>query len=160
MRVEDIFESVRTSGVFYHGTNNRFDAFDVNAPSINRATNVAGVYFTPSASEADEYGRRIIKAEINPKKPFYSMSKNVITPEMAKVAKDLLFRHTTYKEQWLETAIIPDFIEKGNFGSLSDIDGMIKREILLAGGYDAYVDGRHVAILDPKRTQIKVLKEL
>lgn len=162
MKVEQLFENmnVRISGIFYHGTDSNFNNFDVNANKVNRATNVSGIYFTPSASEADEYGKRVIQAEISPRRPFYFGRKNVITDAMAHRAKELLMRYTAYKEQWLENAIIPSFVEKGNFGEMSDISGDIKREILLAGNYDCYVDGRHVVILDPSPSNVKIIKEL
>jgi len=159
VRVEDIFESVRTSGVFYHGTNKKFTTFDVNAVPVNRATNVSGAYFTPSMVEAGEYGGRIIKVEINPRKPFFSMQKNQITESMVRKAKELLLKFTTYKEGWLDSAILPAFVERGNFGGLSDISGDIKRDILLAGGYDSYVDGRHVVILEPSQRSVKIVGE-
>lgn len=160
MKAVELFENVRTSGVFYHGTNNKFDVFDVKADKINRATNVTGAYFTPSASEADEYGNRVIQVEISPRRPFYYGRKNVITDAMAKKAKELLMRFTNYKEHWLETVIIPSFVEQGDFSKMSDISGDIKREILLAGGYDSYVDGRHVVILDPTPANVRIIKEL
>lgn len=161
MKIQTLFESinVRTTGEFYHGTNRKFSEFDITADSVNRATNVTGVYLTPSISEASEYGERILKVRVNPRKPFYSMSENEITDAMAQKAKELLLRFTTYKEEWLDMAIIPSFVERGNFGGMSDISGDIKREILLAGGYDAYVDGRHVVILEPNPNTIKILDE-
>jgi len=160
MRFKEITEGVQTSGIFYHGTNAKFDTFDVAAEKVNRATNVSGAYFTPSAVEADEYGSRVLKVEVTTKRPFYAMQKNEVTEEMAAKAKELLSKYTSYKEHWLETAIIPAFIEKGNFNGLSDVSGDIKREILLAGGYDAYVDGRHVVVLEPTSENVEILKEL
>lgn len=160
MKVQELFENVRIAGVFYHGTNSTFNTFDIKAEKANRATNVTGIYFTPMASEADEYGSRIIKAEISPRRPFYNNRKNMVNEAMAEKAKELLFRFTNYKEHWLETVIVPRFVEKGTFEGLADINGDIKREILIAGGYDSYVDGRHVVILEPTTNNIKILKEL
>lgn len=159
MRIQDLEEDIKTTGIFYHGTNNQFDDFDVSSKSVNRATNVAGVYFTPRKHEAEEYGDRIITARIKTTNPFYFNKKNQISDAMKEKAKELLLKYTNYKEQWLDNAIIPDFAEKGNFTSMSDISGEIKREILLAGGYDSYIDGDHVVILEPSPNNVHVIPD-
>ena len=159
MKIHHLLEDIKTSGIFYHGSENRFDHFDVSANKVNRATNVSGIYFTPREHEAHEYGEHIIKARITSENPFYFNKKNEITPEMQSKAKELLLKYTNYKEQWLENAIIPDFVEKGNFRSMSDVSGEIKREILLTGGYDSYVDGDHVVILEPSKKNIEIVRK-
>jgi hypothetical protein len=158
MKIKQLFESSIT-GIFYHGTNKKFNEFDVASERVNRGNNVTGIYFTPREEEALEYGSRIIKAHLTVKKPFYHNRKNVFTSKMLEVAKDQLMRFTNYgtKESWVDSVIIPDLQEKGNFMSLN-VNGDIKREILLAGGYDSFVDGAHVVILTPTRMNVKVIK--
>ena len=156
MKIRDLFESTRS--VMYHGTNNQFNFWDLSADRVNRGSNVTGIYFTPRREEALEYGSRIITAEVTYNKPFYAYGrKNEITPSMVRKAKELLLRYTTYKEQWLDNAILPSLVEKG-LDAIKDVNGDIKREILIAGGYDAYIDGAHVVILNPSRQNIMVVE--
>lgn len=140
----------------YHGTNNQFDFWDLKAERVNRGTNVTGVYFTPRKEEALEYGGRIITAEVTYRKPFHFNRKNDITPAMVKKARELLLRFTSYRERWLDEAILPDLVDRG-LDAIKDVNGDIKREILVAGGYDAYIDGAHVVILSPTKQNIKVV---
>lgn len=135
---------------YYHGTNADFKSFSLEANRVNRGTNVSGIYFTKRESEALSYGPRIIKADLNVNNPFHGQKKNKITQKMEDKTLELLKKHTHYKEDWILTAILPDFVKDGNFRSLRDISGDIKREIILAGGYDSYIDGDHVVVLDPK----------
>lgn len=142
----------------YHGTNNKFDWWDLKAERVNRGTNVTGIYFTPRRYEAEGFGSRIIEAEVTYRKPFYGSSgkRNNITPPMVKKAREQLLKFTRYKEDWLDSAILPDLVER-EFAAIRDVSGDIKREILLAGGYDAYIDGDHVVILEPNNQNIKVI---
>lgn len=155
MKIRELFES--TTSLMYHGTNNQFDFWDLGASRVNRGNNVTGIYFTPRKEEALEYGSRIITAEVSFKKPFYGHGRaNVFTPKMVEKARELLLKHTNYRERWLDSAILPSLVEKG-LDVIKDVNGDIKREILLAGGYDAYIDGGHVVILSPSRQNIKVV---
>lgn len=146
MRLNKLFEG--SNNVYYHGTNREFGKFEVGADKANRATNITGVYFTPHQWEAEEYGQRVIQARLHYKKLFDVQKWNDFNLAMKNKALELLAKHTTYREEWLKKAIIPDMVDKGRFtGGLMDVSGDIKREILLAGGYDAIKDGDHIAML-------------
>lgn len=157
----EVINESEIDGIYYHGTEKDFDTWDIDAEKVNRGFNVAGIYFTPRYSEAREYGDKIIKVSLNLNKPFYFNKKNVISEEMANSVKELLLKYTSYREHWLETSIIPKFIEKGNFDNvLDEINGNIKRKILLSGGYDCFVDGLHVCVLNPSKDNILILDNL
>lgn len=163
MRVVELMESaVSATRVYYHGTNENFENFDIEAKRINRGTNVTGVYFTPFEREALTFGSRIIRANLKVVNPFYTGKKNKVTKKMLEVAGEMLRKHTNHAERWIETALLPDFEEKGTLNIFSGMSGDVKRAILIAGGYDAYIDGAHlpnahVVILEPSKRNIKTL---
>ena len=155
--------AISNSTVYYHGTNERFDNFDLNATRVNRGLNVSGVYFTPFEREARTYGNRIIRANLKVSNPFYSGGrKNKISKNMLSTAREILKKHTHHNERWIENALLPELEEKGNIKVFDGLSGDLKRELLLAGGYDAYIDGHqlsnaHVVVLEPNKRNIILL---
>lgn len=148
MKILEILNEAAADRIYYHGTNREFGQFEIGSEKANRATNITGIYFTPNDYEAEEYGKRIIRAKLHYNKLFNVQQWNDINGAMKQKALELLAKHTTYREEWLKSAIIPDLVEKGYFsGGLRDVSGDVKREILLAGGYDAIKDGDHIAML-------------
>lgn len=154
MRIVELMEA--SGSVYYHGTNASFDWWVLKADKVNRSQNVEGIYFTPSEGEAKSYGSRVVAARLTYRKPFYSNRRNIITQPMAKVYAEFLSSHTHHPQYWIDEVLVPNFIEKGRV-SFMDIRGGVKRDILLAGGYDAYIDGEHVVILEPSRRNIEVI---
>lgn len=160
MNVREITESaVSPEKIYYHGTNKQFTNFDLDAAKENRATNVTGIYFTPREQEAREFGQRVIAATLSVNRPFDINKQNKITQLMLDKYKELLLRYTNMKEQWIDSVKVPEFEEKGSFtNSMFDLSGDIKREILLAGGYDSYIDGVHVVVLNPSSENINLIQ--
>lgn len=154
MKLFEVLDAI-TSKIYYHGTNREFGKFEIGSQKANRATNVTGIYFTPRREEAEEYGDRIIAARLHYDRMFYGQEQNHIPQQMQDKAFELLLKYTTYREAWLKEAIIPGFVEAGRFtGGLVDISGDLKREILLAGKYDAYKDGDHIVMLNTDNIEI------
>lgn len=161
MRLVNLLENyINPQKTYYHGTNNKFNDFDLDATKENRGTNVTGVYFTPRESEARNFGNRVIAANLVVKEPFFNNKKNSISTPMLDEYREMLLRFTSMREHWIDSVKLPEFEEKGIFShSMFDLNGDIKREILIAGGYDSYIDGDHVVVLHPKQ-QIKVIGEM
>lgn len=135
-----------TSKLWYHGSKNRFTAFEVSAEKANRGTNIAGIYLTPYEWEAQEFGDVVYAVYTRTKRPYVWGEKNRITAEMIEVYGKLLVRNTSYNQEWYDSAIAPEFKKTGVF---KDIDGGLKQQVLVAGGYDSYKDGRHLCVFDP-----------
>ena len=153
MKITDLLtESINRNTTYYHGTNSNFDAFDLGAERANRGTNITGIYFTPRPHEAETFGSRIISANLDVRRPFYNNKRNNIDSKMAATTKALMLRFTRYKDDWLDSVIIPEFIKDGSMRMIRDLNGDVKREILLAGGYDSYIDGDHVVVLLPSKS--------
>ena len=132
---------------WFHATDAEFDEFKIDAPKKNRVTNYDGIYLSQSKQRAGEHGSKIgsyfVKAD--------KIAKDgEIVPDEAMLAKykELLLKETTYKEGWIDNAIIPEFLEKGRMKQ--DLSGSLKREVMLAGGYDAVMDGGDMIILNAK----------
>ena len=132
---------------WFHATDAKFDEFKIDAPKKNRGTNYDGIYFSQSKDRAGEHGSTVgsyfVKAD--------KIAKDgEIVPDEAMLAKykELLLKETTYKEGWIDNAIIPEFLEKGRMKQ--DLSGSLKREVMLAGGYDAVMDGSDMIILNAK----------
>lgn len=67
-----IFE---TSYVLYHGTDSKFDSFDLSKAGKNSRNKTygqlgKGLYFTPSLALAKQYGKNILKAKVELNNPF------------------------------------------------------------------------------------------
>lgn len=148
---------VRNTTPYYHGTDSTFNKFDVNATRVNRGSNITGVYFTPRIGEAKTFGNRIIEVRLNVRNPFYNGKRNTFTPMMIEVAKKQIKKYSRHPQDWVDNVIVPDLVSDGNFRQLRDLNGDAKREILLSGGYDSYIDGDHVVVLTPSDSNIRVI---
>jgi hypothetical protein len=160
MRIREILEGIDerliraqklgfdTSTIWYHGSDSDFVEFDVDITPVNRTGNPPGVYLTPYNEEAEGYGEHVYAVYTSAKHPFDGQRKNHITPKMISVYRELLLKHTSYQENWLDTAILPDFKETGRFKS---VPGFILRDVMIAGGYDSYKDGAHLCVFDPSK---------
>lgn len=162
MKIEQLIENIQRpvspDTVYYHGTNANFNGFSLDVERQQSNLTVLGVYFTPYEQEARQFGRNVISANLFVQNPFYNLGRNRITNQMTDKYKEILLRFTNQKEYWIDTVLIPEFIEKQTFThSMQDLNGAWKREILLSGGYDAYIDGTHVVILEPSQRNIKIL---
>lgn len=149
---------LESNTIYYHGTNSNFDDFNIEADKVNRGTNVSGVYFTPRKYEAESFGERVIAAKLFINKPFYNNKFNKISNKMAEVTKQELLKYTRYKSDWIDDVILPNFIKDGSLKEIMNLNGDIKRKVLIAGGYDSYIDGDHIVILSPSKNSIKVIK--
>lgn len=135
-----------TSKVWYHGSKNKFTAFELSSEKANRGTNIAGIYLTPYEWEAKKFGDIVYAVYTRTKRPYVWGKKNRITTEMLDTYGKLLIQHTNYKQDWFDSAIAPEFKKTGVF---KDIDGGLKQQVLVAGGYDSWQDGRHLCVFDP-----------
>lgn len=137
-----------TYTIWYHGSDTRFTEFDVEATPVNRGGNPPGVYLTPYEYEAEGYGEHVYKVYTSAKKPYDGQGTNHITDKMVKVYRELLLKHTAYRENWLDEAILPDFKKTGRFKS---VPGFILRDVMIAGGYDSWKDGAHLCVFNPSK---------
>lgn len=144
-----------------HGSPKKLNRFDVNAVAINRTNNVSGIYLTQEFSVAQDhatgYGKHngfIHTVEVSGLKTFVDKVTK-ISPEMVAEYKRLLLANYTYSESWIDTAIVPDYIEKGR---MKDISGDIKREIYEAGGFNSFLFQdmfyQSLVIFDPAKARI------
>jgi hypothetical protein len=149
--VDDRLLRARSQGynidkIWYHGSKNKFTAFDVKAEKANRGTNIAGIYLTPHEWEAQEFGDFVYSVYTRTMYPYIYGEKNKVTKEMIDRYSDLLVENTNYTKEWFDSAIAPAFLNTGIF---KDIPGWIKQEVLVAGNYDSWQDGRHLCVFDP-----------
>lgn len=160
MLVDDILlESPKT---WYHGSPQKFDTFDVAAPTVNRATRVSGIYLTSDIKEARHYAGEdgfIYTVRANVSNSAEEHLSNVSDDMVAEYVR-LLVDKGVYNQRWAETAIGPEFKERGVMKG--DVSGDLKRQVLMSGGYDSYYfndmgdwvlvvfDPRDITILDRK----------
>ncbi len=130
---------------WYHGTDKEFAAFDLDATAINRTDNPAGIYLTPYEDEAAEYGEKVLSLLVRAEYPF-TEGESEVTDAMVDKYTELLKKHSSYSDDWIDRVIAPKFKETGYPKGLS---GNNVTEVLKAGGYDSYKDGRHLAVFYP-----------
>ena len=135
--------------VYYHGSDTLKDptSYDFSKPNANRGTNVAGMYLTPREYEAASFGKHVHRFTINVSKPFLNR-KSSIDAAMQREFVKVLLKETHYKQDWILEHLLPEFIETSR---LPDISGLGKQQIILAGGYDSFLDGGHIAVFNPKK---------
>tara|TARA_R110000772_G_C13134385_1_gene423242 strand:+ start:45 stop:701 length:657 start_codon:yes stop_codon:yes gene_type:complete len=132
---------------FYHGTTKNFDKFDLKAARENRGTNIEGIYLTPSKTRAEQFGDKISTHKVTLDMSKIASPSTVPSSKMIKKYKEQLLNKTNYKEDWIDEAIIPDFIETKRIKA--DLGGDIKREVYEAGGYKGFADGDDLVVFDP-----------
>tara|TARA_R110000744_G_C19143211_1_gene538520 strand:- start:49 stop:714 length:666 start_codon:yes stop_codon:yes gene_type:complete len=132
---------------FYHGTTKDFDKFDLKATRANRGTNMEGIYLTPSKTRAAQFGDKISTHKVNLDMSKIAFPNTVPNSKMIKKYKEQLLNKTNYKEDWIDEALIPDFIETKRIKA--DLRGDIKREVYEAGGYKGFADGDDLVVFDP-----------
>lgn len=144
-----------------HGSPKEISRFDVNAVAVNRTGNVAGIYLTQAFPVAQQHATGYNKhngfihtVEVSGLKTFVD-KKTKITDAMAAEYRRLLLKHYHYTEDWLDAAVIPDFLETGRF---KDVSGEIKREVYEAGGYNSYLFqdmfAPSLVVFDPAKVKI------
>lgn len=132
------------SKIWYHGSDANITNFNVDAKSVQRCNNPSGVYLTPYDWEALEYGKNVYALYTRAKHPYVD-AKSIVTHNMAALYAKLLKAHTSYNDDWIDSEIVPAFVKSGVF---KDVSGDIKRDVMEAGGYDSWKDGRHLCVFD------------
>lgn len=141
MRLDEI---EKYQNIWYHGSGMDFDSFDTEAKRINRTTNPSGIYLTKKEDLARLYAQRgmeeqgkeyVYEVEIDVFNPFYE-NKSEVTRDMEEEYVKQLINKTTYQEEWVRKAILPDYIKTRNMKQ--DLPGDIKTAVMKAGGYDSY----------------------
>ena len=132
---------------FYHGNTKDFDKFDLKAARANRGTNIEGIYLTPSKTRAKQFGDKISTHKVSLDMSKIASPNTVPNSKMIKEYKKQLLNKTNYKEDWIDEAIIPEFIETKRIKA--DLSGDIKREVYEAGGYKGFADGDDLVVFDP-----------
>ena len=132
---------------FYHGTTKAFDKFDLKAARANRGTNIEGIYLTPSKTRAKQFGDKVSTHKVSLDVSKIASPNTVPSSKMIKEYKKQLLNKTNYKEDWIDEAIIPEFVETKRIKA--DLSGDIKREVYEAGGYKGFADGDDLVVFDP-----------
>ncbi len=134
-----------TNKIWYHGSNKAFEAFDINAEPIERSGNPPGIYLTPHKDEAHDYGTVVYALYARTKHP-YIIGESKVTTAMLKKYAEVLKKYTSYNESWVDDVIVPALKKTGDF---KPIDGALIKEVMIAGGYDSWQDGRHLCVFEP-----------
>lgn len=156
-----------SSMYWLHGSPKELNRFDVNAVAINRTGNVSGIYLTQAepvaVQHATGYGKHsgfIHTVQVSGLKTFVD-KRTKVTEAMAAEYRRLLLKHYHYTEDWLDAAIIPDFLETGKF---KDVSGDIKREVYEAGGFNSFLFqdmfAPSLVVFDPAKAQIIDVKPI
>ena len=147
--LEDSFdEAVR----MYHGSERDFNTFDTSADRANNKMNVRGVYlYSETRKEsAKNFGSNtytvVAKKDL---KTFDRQGGNDLSPEMIEQHK-IELENAGYGRGGQEE--LDEYAT--SFEKWSNIDGDAKARVLKAGGYEKYVDGDEIVILDSKNTKI------
>lgn len=136
------------TGQWYHVSLNKFGKFDLDAARANRGTNYSGVYMARSIEEIENYVSKpgyLYTLSVNVSKQWQE-GESPISDKMVQTYRELLLKHTNYRERWLDSAIIPSFKERKRF---EDIEGWIKTQTVVSGGYDHWIDGRDLVVFNP-----------
>ena len=155
---------VTSSPILYHGSPHKFDQYNIESKSINRGSNVQGLYLTRNIEEAKEYAGAngyVYAASVDLSKLFVDRRTPVNSEEFIRAYKTNILKYTNYKEDWVESALIPDLIETNHIKK--DLSGNVKRNILLDAGYTTYqfndMRGPVVVVLDLSALQSFKLSE-
>ena len=138
--------------VYYHGSNKDFDAFDTSAERVNNTMNVRGVYLYGEARKgsAKNFGENTYTV-ISKKglKTFNRQGENKLSPEMIEQHK-IELENAGYGRGGQEE--LDEYAT--SFEKWSNIDGEAKARVLKAGGYEKYIDGDEIVILDANNVKI------
>ena len=155
--------------VVYHGSLDfKGNIFVDDVERRNRAGNVAGYYFAPSAEEASGYaldrksnqyteGAQVIPVYLSIKKPYVAYESRVSPAMIAQYRKELIAANQHMSDakvaEWAETKL--KYLTDGRLPSADALngDGNAMQRILKAGGYDGFQDGRHWVAFES--TQVK-----
>lgn len=149
---DDLPEDFDEDTILYHGSDRDFDTFDTTADRANNTMNVRGVYLYGENRKGStkNFGSNtytvVAKKDL---KTFNRQGDNELSPEMIeqhKIELDNAGYGRGGQEELDEYAT--------SFEKWSNIDGDAKARVLKAGGYEKYVDGDEIVILDPKNTKI------
>lgn len=132
--------------VVYHGTDADFNEFDLKADRVNRGNNPEGVYLTPDKHEAGDYGKNVMPLYAKAENTYIEGTSKVNQKMAEKYGEILKNNYPGYGDDWVDSVLVPDFIRTGRF---KDIAGHFKTEVMKAGGYDSWQDGRHIIVFDP-----------
>jgi hypothetical protein len=153
------------TGNWYHRSKNKYDKYDMVAKKAQRGQNIAGMYLTRNPNlEAERYGNYLYTYKVDVNKTFYygaQNGENEVNSGMVDKFKEFMldyYAKTVYDPADIDTEEIPVFIKmastRGRFPSMHNDaqEGEMLREILLAGGYDSYMDGSDLVLLEPEKT--------
>lgn len=159
----------------YHGSP-KFSgySFSKNMDKLNRTGNAAGFYFTTDKYEASDYagsrddlgdishaeGSSVIPVYLSIQNPydlgFHGYDPQSVTDKMVKVYTKELEASNTHLDpsnSWF-AGKIRQFKTTGKINSTAlNYDGDAVQRVIMAGGYDGLIDGRHYVAFEP--TQIK-----
>jgi len=127
-----------TTTVWYHATNNVFSQFDITAKKNNRSNNVAGFYLNKNKNQIEDYGSIVMPLYIRMGKVWNRLGGNNISGEMLRVYRAELIDNGYQDNDW--TTGMVDHFEETQIMKVS-LTGESKRNVLIAGGYDTYLDG-------------------
>jgi hypothetical protein len=166
MKIDQLYESLLGSDrdVWYHGSPRLFTKFDLNAARLNRGSNPSGIYLTKNLELAKQYAGRdgyVYKVQPKVRKTFLD-KKTKITSELERSYKNALIKHTVYKPDWIENALIPDLRELNRLKN--DLDGSVKTETYVGSGYDSYMFmdmfDYSLVVFDPRNVKIVAAREV
>lgn len=149
-----------SSKFYYHASKSLFTDFDLNAKAINRGSNASGIYFaeTPEiAMRSAPDSKYVYKCLLSiPEHLVFRYRKTPIDKGFIASYRRVLLKHTNYKADWIDNAMIPEILETGIIQR--DFGGDIKTAIYLGAGYKAldYPDmfGLSRVVFDPKLINI------
>lgn len=149
---------------WYHGSPNKFEKF-TEQKSVNRTTNIAGVYLTQSIEVAEEHANNgyVYKVEPMVSNTFVQNKNSYNDPRIIDAMIELVPKyHPAYSSEWTKKAIVPEMIELNRFKL--DMSGDLKREVLIRAGYDSYIFkdmfDTSLVVFDPKNAKIIARKSL
>jgi hypothetical protein len=170
MKLKQLCEAILSSSqeinshTWYHRSKSKYDHYDMSAAKNQRGQNIAGMYLTTDPNlEAERYGNYLYVYKVNVNKTFYYGAyngDNEVNDGMVAKFREIMvdyYAQTVYDPKNIDKEEIPDFIKKastrGRFPSMhnDNEEGEILRDILLAGGYDSYMDGPDLVILEPEK---------
>lgn len=139
MKIKTLFE---TASVYYHGSPHPItNGYDINAEPVNRGSNVRGLYLTKRYDIAKQKyagdSGVVYQVQVSPKNTFTDRVTPVNDKKFIEAYTQALLKHTNYKKDWIESAIIPDLLELGRMKP--DLSGDAKRDTLINAGYDSYI---------------------
>jgi hypothetical protein len=132
------FANVDDDTILYHATDAEFDTFDFDATRKNRASNVSGVYVNPNKNRVKEYGKNIKETRVRLGNVWNRLGGNQVSDQMAIAYRDALIKAGYKDDSWTD-GLVDDFRKDQKFKD--GLNGNLKREVLLAGGYDTFADG-------------------